>query len=64
MARIRVLAGHTQSSLAQAAGVSKSTVQRLEAGGLPSGKVALRISRALGHGANVLVVFPDLSWPL
>lgn len=58
VARIRVLAGHTQASLAEAAGVSKGTVQRLERGHLPSAPTAARIAQVLD--LDTLVIFPDL----
>jgi DNA-binding XRE family transcriptional regulator len=59
LARVRVLRGHTQASLADAVGCSKRTICRLEKGGTPSATTAIRISHALGH-TDPLVVFPEL----
>ena len=61
MARIRILAGHTQGSLAAACSgeVSRRTIQRLESGGTPTAATAVRISRALGY-ADPAIVFPEL----
>ena len=59
VARIRVLAGHSQESLAEAAAVSRGTIHRLEHGHLPSAPTALRVTHALGYD-DPLVVFPEL----
>ena len=60
-ARCRLLAGHSQESLARAAGVHRNTVSMIERGRRPTLDVALRITRALlGPDADVRSVFPDL----
>jgi len=61
LARVRVLAGHTQQSLADSAGISKRTVVYLEAGThRPSLATAFRLANALGH-QDVRVLFPDFT---
>jgi len=60
LARVRVLRGHTQRSLALASGVSARQIANLEAGKCrPRLDTALAIAHALGH-ADPLVVFPEL----
>jgi transcriptional regulator with XRE-family HTH domain len=48
LAALRLAADTTQAALAEAAGVSKRTVERLEAGGSTQTANLLRVLRALG----------------
>jgi DNA-binding XRE family transcriptional regulator len=59
VALLRIHAGHTQASLAAAAGVSERTILRLEKGARPSAGTAVKVTRALGH-TDPLVVFAEL----
>ncbi len=60
LARVRVLRGHTQASLAEASGVSRRTIIALEkdAARGPRFDTAWRLARALGQPLGV--VFPEL----
>lgn len=60
LARCRVLAGHSQRSLAEAAGISKRGLQELEAGHhKPRLTTATALARALGV-ADARALFPEL----
>jgi transcriptional regulator with XRE-family HTH domain len=62
-ARVRVLAGHTQRSLAATSGVSARQIANLEAGLCrPRLDTALAIAHALGED-DPRVIFPGLDVP-
>ncbi|MDQ6803640.1 MAG: helix-turn-helix domain-containing protein [Actinomycetota bacterium] len=61
LAVVRFRSGHSQASLAAAAGVARSTVAGLETGKrAPSLATATAIAGALGHD-DPRVVFPDFN---
>lgn len=59
LARIRLLKGHSQASLARASHCGRSTIARVERGNAPRIETAIRIARALDE--PVAACFPELA---
>jgi DNA-binding XRE family transcriptional regulator len=54
VAKARKRAGLTQHQLAEQIGVGRATIARIEAGALPSVRIALAIGRTLGEPVETL----------
>jgi transcriptional regulator with XRE-family HTH domain len=61
LARARLERNLTQAALAAEAGVSRSTIKRLEAGGSSQLANLIRVLRALGWLGNLAALFPAAS---
>lgn len=61
LARQRLARNQTQAQLAAAAGVSVSTLKRLEAGDNPTLDSLIRVLGALGLAGNLAALAPDAS---
>jgi transcriptional regulator with XRE-family HTH domain len=61
LARQRLARNQTQAQLAAAAGISVSTLKRLEAGDNPTLDSLIRVLGALGLAGNLAVLVPDAS---
>jgi transcriptional regulator with XRE-family HTH domain len=59
LARRRMDQGHTQADLAEQAGVSKRTVERIESGHSSQMSSMIRILRVLGWLAGIDQLFPE-----
>jgi transcriptional regulator with XRE-family HTH domain len=61
LARQRLARNRTQAELAEAAGISRSTLKRLEAGDNPTLDSLIRVLSALGLASNLAALVPDAS---